>query len=52
MFLLNCVMGSMSVSDDGACVRRWCIESQIFMPLVESQFLIPLSKIAGMFSDA
>jgi hypothetical protein len=54
MFSLNCVywVYSMSVSGNGAYVRRWCIESQMLIPLVASQFLMPLTKIVGPFSDA
>jgi hypothetical protein len=54
MFSLNCVyqLDSVSVSGDGACIRRSCVESQILMPLMESRFLMPLTKIAGTYSDA
>jgi hypothetical protein len=52
MFSLNCVLGSMSVNGNGACVGQWCIKSHFLMPLVKSQFLMPLSKIVGIFSNA
>ncbi len=51
---IECVywVDNVSVSGNGACVRRWCIESQILMPLMDSQFLMPQTKIVGMFSNA
>jgi hypothetical protein len=52
MFSLNCVLGSVSVSGNGACVRPWCVESHFLMPLVVSHFLMPLSNIVGTFSNA
>ncbi len=51
LFSLNFVLGSVSVSGDGACIGCWCVESHFLMPLMESQFLMPLKK-AGAFSNS
>ncbi len=49
MFSLNYVywVDSMSVSGDGVCVRRLCVESQILIPLVESRFYVAPNKNSG-----
>ncbi len=49
MFSLNCVSGSVGVSGNGVCIRRWCVESQFLMPLMESDFWCHYQKYQEHF---